>query len=311
MNTPFSILAPMDDVTDVVFRTIIANCAAPEMFFTEFVNVDGLCSRGRPNLMHKLAINPDTDHNIVAQIWGKNPDNYRTVANELVDMGFHGVDINMGCPQKNEVKNGCCSALINDRELAGRIIDATKEGVAGRLPVSVKTRLGWNEIDLSWHEYLLGFELDMLSIHMRTRKEMSAVPAHWDVLPEIIKLRDKISPRTKIVLNGDIEDRKHGELIARQTGADGIMIGRGVFKNPYIFSSEPVWETMLKASKIELYKNHVQLFIDTWTDVKKNPHGLKKFCKVYINGFDDASDIREKVMGAVSAEELLDFLKSV
>jgi tRNA-dihydrouridine synthase len=308
MSKPFFVLAPMDDVTDVVFRSVVAECAPPDVFFTEFVNVDGLCSRGRPNLLHKLSINPVTDHNIVAQIWGKNPANYHTVANELVDMGFHGVDINMGCPQKNEVKNGCCSALINDRDLAGAMITATMDGVEGRLPVSVKCRLGWNEIDLSWHEYLLGFRLDMLSIHMRTRKEMSSVPAHWEVITDIIKLRDQISPSTKIVMNGDIEDRQHGEQLARMYGVDGIMIGRGVFKNPYIFAEVSPWESFSKEQKIAHYKRHVESFISTWTEVKKNPHGLKKFCKVYINGFDDASDIRDKVMACDSAVEILDLL---
>jgi tRNA-dihydrouridine synthase len=204
----------MDDVTDVVFRSVIADCAPPDMFFTEFVNVDGLCSRGRANIIHKLSINEDKDHHIVAQIWGKVPANYRTVASELAGMGFHGVDINMGCPAKNEVKNGCCSALINNRDLAREIILATQEG-AGDLPVSVKTRLGWNEIDFSWHEFLLGFKLNMLTIHMRTRKEMSKVPAHWDIFPQIVALRDKISPSTKLVINGDIDDYAHGLEVAQ------------------------------------------------------------------------------------------------
>jgi tRNA-dihydrouridine synthase len=223
----------MDDVTDVVFRSVVAECYAPDVMFTEFVNVDGLCSAGRPKLIHKLAINPKTDTNTIAQIWGKNPDNYRTIASEIVDMGFAGVDINMGCPQKNEVNNGCCSALINDRTLAGNIIRATQEGAAGRIPVSVKCRLGWNEIDYSWHEYLLGFNLDMLSVHVRTRKEMSDVPAHWDALPEIVAIRDRISPNTKIVVNGDIRDYAHGLEVAAASKADGVMIGRGVFKDPY------------------------------------------------------------------------------
>lgn len=307
---PFFVLAPMDDVTDVVFRQVVADCASPDVFFTEFVNVDGLCSRGRDNLIHKLLINPHTDTHIIAQIWGKNPQNFKTVASELVDMGFHGVDLNMGCPQKNEVKNGCCSALINDRELAGSMIRATQEGAAGRIPVSVKCRLGWNEIDLSWHEYLLGFELDMLSIHMRTRQEMSKVPAHWDVLPQIVALRDRISPKTKIVLNGDIIDRAHGLDVAAQTGADGIMIGRGVFKNPYVFAKDNPWEDMDKAIKTDHYRRHVQLFIDTWKGERKNPHGLKKFCKVYINGFGEASEIRDQVMRCVSAEEILEVLSA-
>jgi len=298
----------MDDVTDVVFRSIISECSAPDMFFTEFVNVDGLQSRGRDKLIHKLAINKQTDHKVVAQIWGKIPDNYRKTTDEIVEMGFHGVDINMGCPQKNEVKNGCCSALINDRDMAGCIVKATQEGAGGRIPVSVKCRLGWNEIDLTWHEYLLGFNLDMLSIHMRTRKEMSDVPAHWDVLPQIIALRDAISPTTKIVINGDIRDYAHGMELAQQTGADGVMIGRGIFKDPFCFAEQSPWERMSPAEKVLLYKTHVERFESTYLRREKSFQSLRKFCKTYVHGFDSASELREKVMSSQSNQELIKVL---
>lgn len=304
----------MDDVTDVVFRSIVADCCAPDLFFTEFVNVDGLQSKGRQNLIHKLAINHDSDHNIVGQIWGKNPDNFRKTAGELVDMGFHGVDINMGCPQKNEVKNGCCSALINDRDLAGLMIRATQEGVSGRVPVSVKCRLGWNEVDLSWHEYLLGHGLDMLSIHMRTRKEMSDVPAHWDILPEIISIRDRVSPRTKIVINGDIQTYEQGIEVATQTGADGVMIGRGIFRDPFVFSDTSPWESMTPKQKVAIYKTHVERFVDTYQQRQKSFQSLRKFCKTYVYGFDDASELRDKIMHTDSNENLIsvldEFIKS-
>jgi tRNA-dihydrouridine synthase len=165
---PFLVLAPMDDVTDTVFRQIVAGCAPPDLYFTEFVNVDGLQSPGRPKLMKKLRFSA-AEQPLIAQIWGKEPENFRKTAAELVDMGFAGVDLNMGCPEKTVVKNGCCSALINNPELAAEIIQATKEGVAGRVPVSVKTRIGFNTIDLTWIEFLLGQGLDMLTIHGRTR----------------------------------------------------------------------------------------------------------------------------------------------
>jgi tRNA-dihydrouridine synthase len=305
MKQPFFILAPMDDVTDVVFRSVVADCAPPDMFFTEFVNVDGLCSRGRPKLLHKLAIDPKSDHYIVGQIWGKNPDNYRTVANELVEMGFHGVDINMGCPQKNEVKNGCCSALINDRDLAKKIIQATKEGVDGRIPVSVKTRLGWNEIDLSWHEFLLVQDIDMLSVHMRTRKEMSDVPAHWDVLPEIIALRDRISPHTKIVMNGDIMSRPQGLELAEKYGADGIMIGRGIFHDLCAFADNSPWATMTPAQRISLYRKHIDRFDKQYQARERNFQTLRRYCKVYINGLPRASELREQLMACQSSTEMI------
>src|SRR6185369_12868395 len=213
---PFFVLAPMDDVTDTVFRQIIQSTAAPDLFFTEFVNVDGLMSPGRSKLLKKLRFVP-TEKNLVAQLWGLKPENFKAVAEQVADgtiareLGlpevctFVGVDLNMGCPAKSEVQNGACSALIKleNRELAGQIIDATKEGLQGRLPLSVKTRLGFNEVDMSWFEFLLGKNLDILTVHGRTRKEMSKVPAHWELIGQVRELRDKLAPQTLIVGNGD------------------------------------------------------------------------------------------------------------
>ena len=221
---PFFVLAPMDDVTDTVFRQVVAGCAAPDLYFTEFVNVDGLQSPGRDKLLKRLEFTA-TEKPLIAQIWGKLPENFRKTADELVAMGFAGIDINMGCPEKTVVKNGCCSALINNRELAAEIIKATQEGTAGRVPVSVKTRLGFSEIDLSWIEFLLGQNLDMLTIHGRTRKEMSAVPANWDMIGQVRELRDQLAANTLIVGNGDVENRQQASELAEKYGLDGIMIG--------------------------------------------------------------------------------------
>jgi len=199
---PFFVLAPMDDVTDTVFRQIVNSCHAPDLSFTEFVNVDGLMSPGRPKLLKKLRF-VASEKNLVAQLWGLNPDNFAAVAEQIADgtmakelglpegRNFVGVDLNMGCPAKSEVQNGACSALIKveNRELASEIIDATKRGLAGRLPLSVKTRIGFSEIDMTWFEFLLGKDLDMLTVHGRTRKEMSKVPAHWEVIGRVRELR--------------------------------------------------------------------------------------------------------------------------
>jgi tRNA-dihydrouridine synthase len=169
---PILILAPMDDVTDTVFRQIIAELAAPDLFFTEFVNVDGLQSPGRPRLMHKLRLS-EKEHPIIAQLWGLKPENYYKTTKDLIEMGYEGVDINMGCPVKTVIKNGACAALINNRELAGEIVDAVKEAAGGHFPVSVKTRVGFTTVDMSWIEFLLNKKLNMLSIHGRTAKQMS------------------------------------------------------------------------------------------------------------------------------------------
>ena len=322
---PFFVLAPMDDVTDTVFRQIVAGCAAPDLFFTEFVNVDGLMSPGRSKLLKKLCFVP-TEKNLVAQLWGLKPENFKAVAEQIADgtiahelglpdgCNFVGVDLNMGCPAKSEVQNGACSALIKleNRQLAGDIIDATRAGLAGRLPLSVKTRVGFSAVDMTWFEFLLGKDLDMLTVHGRTRKEMSKVPAHWDLIGGVRELRDRLAPQTLIVGNGDARDRRHGEELATQYKLDGIMIGRGIFSNPYVFLKDsPLdWENYDKASKIDLYRRQVELFAQTWQKGERNIKTLNRFCKVYISGFDGAKELRERLMAADTTDELLVLLNA-
>lgn len=306
---PFMVLAPMDDVTDTVFRQVVGSCAPPDLYYTEFVNVDGLQSPGRAHLMKKIMFTAG-EQPIFAQLWGKDPENFRKTAADLVDMGFAGIDLNMGCPAKSEVANGTCSALINDRPLALEIIRATQEGVAGRVPVSVKTRLGFSTVDLTWHEFLLQQNLEMLVVHGRTRKEMSKVPAHWDLIGEVRALRDRIAPQTLIVGNGDVRDRAHGLELAAQFGLDGIMIGRGIFQDPYAFAAESPWPTIGRQVRLRLYHRHVSLFAQTWQHGERPIHTLNKFCKIYVNGFDGAKELREHLMAAKSAEELLAILEA-
>lgn len=306
---PFFVLAPMDDVTDSVFRRVVGHCAAPDLYFTEFVNVDGLQSPGRVNLMKKLQ-HTVSEQPLVAQIWGLNPDNYRKTAAELVDMGFAGIDINMGCPAKSEVRAGACSALINNRELAVEIIKATQEGAAGRVPVSVKTRLGWNEIDFSWHELLLQQNLNMLTVHGRTKKEMSKVPAHWDAIGTVRELRDTMKVNTLIVGNGDVGSRQHGKELAKQYELDGVMVGRGIFQDPYLFAKDSPWADKTTRERLELFQWHVQLFADTWQERQRPIHTLNKFCKVYIQGFDGAKELRERFMNTKTTDELLKAIQS-
>ncbi len=306
-NSPFFVLAPMDDVTDTVLRQIIADCATPDLFFTEFVNVDGLQSPGRPQLLKKLQFTAK-EKPIIAQVWGKNPENFKKTAQELVDMGFAGIDLNMGCPVKAIVKNGCCAALINNRELALQIIDAVKQGAAGKVPVSVKTRLGFNEKDLSWPGLILKQNVDMLTIHGRTAKEMSKVAADWESIDEVRKLRDRIAPQTKIVGNGDVMSRRQGLKLAKKYNLDGIMIGRGIFSDPFVFSDSSQWFEFSREQKIRLFIKHVGLFASTWGQSKRPVHVLNKFCKIYIQDFDGAKELRENCMKVESTDELLNVL---
>jgi tRNA-dihydrouridine synthase len=220
-------------------------------------------------------------------------------------VNFAGVDLNMGCPVKAVVKDGLCSALINDRPLAERIIGAAREGLDGKLPLSVKTRTGFNAPDVSWIEFLLGQKLDMLAVHGRTRKEMSDVPADWEFIGRVRELRDKTAPGTLVVGNGDVESRTQGAALAAQYGLDGVMVGRGVFHDPFVFAADSPWQSRTREQKIDLYRRHVELFRKTWHDRERPIYTLNKFCKIYINNFDGAKELRERLMSAGSADELL------
>ncbi len=314
MSKPFFVLAPMDDVTDTVFRRVVDDCASADYYVTEFVNVDGLCSAGRERILPKLSTQQDKG-TVIAQIWGKKPENFETIAREIADgtiQGFSGVDINFGCPDKAVVKNECCSAMQQPhlREQAGELIQATLDGLGGRLPLTLKTRLGFKDIDYTWHEFLLSFKPMMLTVHVRTTKQMSKVPAKWEAILPILELRDKISPETKIVLNGDIVDRKHGEELAEKYGVDGIMIGRGIFHNPYCFEEKDIWSEMGREERIELFKKHLELFENTYKNGERKFNPLKKFAKIYISDFPGASELRDKVMHTNSVEGALEVINT-
>lgn len=326
---PFFVLAPMDDVTDTVFRQVVATCAPPDLFFTEFVNVDGLMSNGREHLLKKLRF-AKNEGRVVVQLWGLKPENFRAVASQIADgslahelglpdgVNFAGVDLNMGCPAKSEVKAGACAALIRpeSRELASDIIAATREGLAGptgrRMPLSVKTRVGFSAVDMTWFDFLLRQDLDMLTVHGRTRKQMSKVPADWNFIGQVRQMRDDLGVRTLIVGNGDVMSRARGEELAKRYKLDGIMIGRGVFHDPVVFLEDgPIkWASYDKAMRIDLYRQHVELFKATWQRDERPVHTLNKFCKIYINGFDGASALRTALMMAENTDEILQLLEN-
>lgn len=305
---PFLVLAPMDDVTDTVFRQVIADCAPPDIFFTEFVNVDGLQSRGRKRIIHKFAFTPK-EKPLIAQIWGKNPENYKKVAQELVEMGFDGVDINMGCPDKSVVKNGCCSALINNRDLALEIIRSVKKGVNGKIPVSVKIRTGFSDVDFTWPELILKQGIDMLSVHGRTTKELSKVPARWDDIKKICEIRDKIAASTLIVGNGDVQSRQQAIALAQETGVDGVMIGRAVLTDPFVFAINSNWLKTVQTERLKLYKKHIELFARTYQNNERNWQSLKRMSKLYIHGIENASKFRDQLVRSESLNEMSKLLE--
>ncbi|WBL15781.1 tRNA dihydrouridine synthase [Sutcliffiella sp. NC1] len=298
---PFFILAPMEDVTDVVFRHVVSEAGKPDVFFTEFTNSESYCHPdGIQSVRGRLTFTED-EQPIVAHIWGDKPEYFRQMSIGMAELGFKGIDINMGCPVPNVARHGKGSGLILRPEVAAELIQAAK---AGGLPVSVKTRLGFKEID-EWREWLthiLKQDIANLSIHLRTREEMSKVDAHWELIPEIKKLRDEIAPDTLLTINGDIPDRQTGLKLVKQYGVDGVMIGRGIFHNPFAFEKEPKEHSSKEL--LDLLRLHLDLY-DKYSDVTlRSFKTLHRFFKIYVKGFRGASELRNQLMSTESTDEV-------
>jgi len=300
LEKPIFILAPMEDVTDTVLRQVIARCGKPAVFFTEFTNVEGMFSKGAKHVVHRLQYT-EIELPLVAQIWGSQPENFCKAAMQIRDMGMSGVDLNFGCPAQGPVNRGVCSGLINNRPHAKEIIDATKEGAAGLIPVSIKTRLGFRAIDFDWIQFVLEQKPAVLTVHLRTVSEMSKVPAHWDKLKTVVEMRNALSPETLIIGNGDIKSLDEARQKVTEAGADGAMIGRGIFENPYLFADTTIHDKTPE-EKMHLLLNHLRLWQETWGTSKHFP-ALRKFFKVYANGFPGAQDLRMQLMETQTPEE--------
>lgn len=309
LQKPFTALAPMEDVTDTVFRQIVAKYGKPDIFFTEFVSVDGLLSAGYEKVMPRFKFSKK-EKPLIAQIWGTDPEKFYGAAKLISKMGFDGIDINMGCPDKNVVKKGAGGGLILNFDLAEKIVVATKKG-AGKLPVSIKTRIGIKSaVTEEWISFLLTLNLAAITIHARTVREKSKVPAQWGEIAKAVKLRDKISPKTLIIGNGDVTSFEQALSYAKKYGVDGVMIGRGIFNNLWVFNPKIKYENITPKMRIKALINHIKLFEKTWGN-KKNYDILKKFYKAYISDFDGSKQLRVKLMATNSAPEALVILSSL
>ncbi len=303
LNKPIMVLAPMADVTDCVFRQIIAEHGKPDVFWTEFVSADGLA---HPIAREKLLIDfkyAENERPIVAQIFGGRPENIKIAAALCKELGFDGIDINMGCPDKTIEKQCAGAAMMKDPSLAKAIIRAVKEGAPG-LPVSVKTRIGYNKDEIeTWIPALLEEDLAMLTVHLRTRKEMSDVPAHWDLMPRIIEIRNQMKKDTLIFGNGDALDLVDAKQKANDYGCDGVMLGRAIFGNPWLFTGKaPTLQ-----EKLKVMVEHTKLF-EEMLGRHKNFAIMKKHYKAYVNGFDGAKELRVKLMEVNNAKEVEDIV---
>ena len=296
---PFFALAPMSDVTDIAFRQIIAKYGKPDVFWTEFVSCDGLCSPGRERLLHDLEYS-EIERPIVAQIFSSDPDTVYKTAQTIRELGFDGVDINMGCPDRSIEKQGAGASLIKDPKLAVEIIRAAREGCKN-IPVSVKTRIGYNKDEIDeWIPTLLETGLDALTVHARTRKELSAVPAKWEYIARVVELA--CNTDTLIIGNGDVESLEDGRKKAHETGADGVMVGRGIFGDPWFFNSKVSRDDIPINERLQVLIEHTKLFEKKLGDIK-NFAVMKKHFATYVVGFDGAKELRMKLMETRSAKE--------
>ena len=326
---PFFCLAPMADVTDAAFRQIIAKYGrstrtaewrgGPDVMWTEFVSADGLCHpTGREKLLVDLLYS-EAERPIVAQLFTAHPDKMAVAARLIQELGFDGLDINMGCPDRTVEKQGAGAALMKNPKLAQEIIYAARAG-APKLPVSVKTRLGYSRDELgTWLPVLLETNLAAITIHARTRKEMSKVPAHWEALTRAVRIRDNLKSKTLIIGNGDVANLAEARGRAEETGADGIMLGRAIFGNPWLFNENqkaiacprPARGSRDQSNleiRLRVLIEHTKLFEKLLGKVKTFAI-MKKHFKAYAVGWNGANELRQELMGApngATVEKIVD-----
>jgi tRNA-dihydrouridine synthase len=307
LKKPFFILAPMEAVTDVVFRHVVSLATRPDVYFTEFTNATGWVHAGDKAIGGRL-VKTDDENIIVAQLWGSDPSAMEKLSLHCADLGYDGIDINMGCPDSSAVKSGGGAGMIRTPELAFEMIAAAKKS---GLPVSVKTRLGYSQVS-EWREWLSGLlrqDIPVLTIHLRTKKEMSKVPAHFELIDDIKALRDEIAPETLLVINGDIRDREHGMELVHNHGIDGVMIGRGIFANPYAFSHDTTPRG--RQTLVDLLLNHLDLYDQYHTLTHRPYETLKRFYKIYIRDFEGASELRDRLMHTKTTDEARAILNEI
>jgi len=307
LKKPIIVMAPMADVTDPAFRSVVAKRGAPDVYWTEFVSADGLYHtreikkmKDEENPLMRDLLYTEEQRPIIAQIFSSQPETIAYATKLVAELGFDGVDINMGCPDKGIEKQGCGAAMIKNPALAKEIIRAAKE--ASDLPVSVKTRIGYNKESLDeWLPALLEANPVAITLHMRTRKEMSLVPAHWDLMQKAVAIRDRVNPAVLLLGNGDVLSVADAQYKIAESGCDGAMLGRAMFGNPWVFAGRTSEETPL-AEKLEALVELAYGFEKLTPS--KNFAILKKHIKAFVTGFDGAAELRAKLMLAESADDL-------
>jgi nifR3 family TIM-barrel protein len=297
---PIMALAPMANVTDFAFRELIAKYGKPDVFWTEFVSADGLCSAGRDNLLIDLKFSANQKP-VVAQLFGSDPYKFNQAAKIIRKLKFNGIDINMGCPDRSVIKQGAGAALLKNLPLAKKIISAAKEG-AGKIPVSVKIRIGdTKDTTEEIIPALMEEAPAAITIHGRTRKEMSLAPAHWDIIAKASRIAKKTDPDIIILGNGDVRSLAEAKKKALFYGLDGIMIGRGIFGNPWLFKANKT-KPATEKERLKALLDHIILFEKHLSE--KKPFALmKKHFKSYVSNFNGASELRKNLYEAKTPKQ--------
>ncbi|QGT55519.1 tRNA-dihydrouridine synthase [Borrelia miyamotoi] len=315
ISRPIMILAPMEDVTDTVFRNLIHLISngknGPDIYFTEFISVKGLLNKSRQSIQHILTKNDELKRPLIAQIWGKDPDEFFKAIEILSNLGFWGIDLNMGCPKRKIVKKGVCSALINNKSLAREIIIASKEAcLKFGLPLSVKTRHGFFDSEVEdWLGFLLKLGIDMLTLHPRLAINQSEGSIDVVVFDEVVKLRNQINPSTLVIGNGDILSLQQAHQIVRKYSLDGVMFGRGIFRNLNLFREGlPNFLNNNLNFRLNILKFHITDFHSTW-GITKDFNKLKKYFKIYFNEEERDSEYFYNIMNSNNYDELFENLR--
>ncbi|MGH7798028.1 MAG: tRNA dihydrouridine synthase [Candidatus Binatia bacterium] len=343
-------LSPMDGVTDASFRYITAKHGGPDVTLTEFVNIQSALYS-----LHTLLKDftyCELERPVVAQIYGKTPELFYKVAHVVCELGFDGLDINMGCPAKKVAASGCGAALIRTPDLAREIIRATQQGIkdwqggqslsdlgfgkdaieqikaANRqrnaetgpldrrlIPVSVKTRLGYdrNVID-DWLSTLLTEKPAAISLHGRTLEQGYKGAADWDAIARAVEIAE--GSGVLIFGNGDVQDLRDAYRRVRQTGVDGILIGRSAQGDPWLFREKDAVkralrcddELMLHATPVD-FEERFRVIIEHCEHFERLSDAarfmaMRKHLTWYCRDFRGAAEMRARMTGANSAADV-------
>lgn len=315
---PYWCLSPMDGVTDSPMRQICKKYGRVDLLTSEFVNVEGL--HYAPEKLRVALLLSPLEQPVLLQLYGLNPDYFTAASRQGLQAGFRGIDLNFGCPATRVVNNGAGAGLIAQPVLAGKIFQAVKAVInstpltpEGKRPtLSIKTRLGISEpIINDWFSFLLSLKPDLITVHGRTLKQGYSGQADWQAIAQVVALRDKLSPDTAIFGNGDIASRTQGLERIKQTGVDGVVIGRAALGNPWVFTGEQV----NLVQRFEVALEHACLYENTFgTQANYQFCPMRKHLGAYLRSFAGAGELRLQIVRTNSSNEVAtilgDFLKA-